>query len=1127
MNSTSLRQQANAVAIPERGAIPLVGHALRVPTDAFTQFAMAEARALGPIYRLRFLGRETLMVSGADLVAELCDETRFRKSVDDLMTVREFGGDGLFTALGHEPNWRKAHNILMPAFSFNALRAYHPTMVFAAKRLLAKWDSHAGGPVDVAGDMTQLTLDTIGLCGFGYDFDCFGRSEQHPFIATMLRVLAHAQKKTGYLPGLDFLYANAENRQRADITAMNELVDDIVRRRRTELALPQPSAAAEKSAQKSAQESAYESVFGWSGSEPGHEPASGSGPGSAYESTEGSAGPVGSEPEDLLSLMLHAKDKDTGEPLDDTNIRYQVITFLIAGHETTSGALSFALYYLLKHPEVLAAAQAETDTLWGDNPDPDPSYEDIGRLRYLRQVLNEALRLWPTAPAFSLEPLEDTHIGGRYPLLRGQTAVVLTPMLHRDPGWGDNPELFNPGRFTPEQMESRPAHLYKPFGNGERSCIGRQFALHEATLLLGLIVHRYRLLDHSDYQLKIKETLTLKPDRFSLTPVRRARTERRPAVTATTGPAFTTAPPLPTGLRAPGTTLTVLYGSNLGTCRSLAGELAERGTRYGFTTTVAKLDDAVGTLDPEQPVLIVAASYNGRPTDDAARFVDWLETTDAAELPAVPYAVLGVGDRNWPATYQRIPTLIDERLAAAGGNPLVPRAAVDVSGDVAAETDRWGDQVWAELLDCYGLPVEMDDTPPGTRYTIEVMAAAEGPLPGTEGMHPLLVTETAELCDMEHPLGRSKRFLRLRLPEGMTYRSGDHLLIRPTNPASLVHRTERLLGLDPDRMIQLTAPATRDLPLPLDQPMSVRALLTHFVELGQPATTRQIRALAALTPCPPERIGLEYLPEGSTATLPDLLERFASCRPTLPELLDVLAPMRVRYYSISSSPAQVPDTVDLMVAASPMPHRGGEGTWLGAGAAYLAGLGPGDVVDGRVTSCQESFRLPADPTIPVIVISAGTGLAPFRAAIADRALPTSASPPTSDTAPGAHPLDRAPLLCYFGCDHPDVDYLYRDELEAAERTGTVSLRPVHSQAPEEGMRFVQDRIAQDSAEVWALLQAGAHIRVCGDGRAMAPAVRDAFRSIHRDRTGATAEDTETWLTDLMKQDRYVEDVWTG
>ncbi|MEO3972555.1 cytochrome P450 [Streptomyces sp. CAU 1734] len=1054
--------------VPERGAIPVLGHALRVPDDAFTQFAMEEARALGPIYTLRFFGEESLMVSGEDLVAELCDETRFRKSIKGLEPVREFGGDGLFTALGHEPNWRKAHNILMPAFSFNALRAYHPTMLLAARRLLAAWDAGAGKPVDVAEDMTRLTLDTIGLCGFGHDFDCFGRSEPHPFISAMVRALDHAQRKAGFIPGLDFLHAGAEKRQRADIASMNSLVDDIVRRRRA---------------------------------------------------GAGESGPDAGEPEDLLGLMLHAVDKETGEPLDDTNIRYQVITFLIAGHETTSGALSFALHYLLKHPEVLAAAQAETDALWGDDPDPDPSYEDVGRLRYLRQVLNETLRLWPTAPAFGVEALEDTVIGGRYPISRGQGAVVITPMLHRQPGWGDNPELFDPGRFTPERIESRGPHLYKPFGSGERSCIGRQFALHEATLLLGLLVHRYRLIDHSGYQLKIKETLTLKPDGFTLTPVRRTVRDRAGAVRRTEPAAVRPADPGTAGLRAPGTTVTVLYGSNLGTCRTLAADLAEQGARLGFTTVPARLDDAVGTLAPDRPVLIVTASYNGRPTDDAGRFVDWLES--GGPPAGIPYAVLGVGDRNWSATYQRIPTLVDERMAAAGGEALAPRAAIDVSGDVAAETGRWSGLVWSGLLARYGVPAPAADAPEapaGPRHTVEDApdAPADPGLPDAgDGLLPLTVTETAELCDLAHPLGRSKRFLTLRLPEGTAYRTGDHLLVRPENPAEPVERTARILGLDPARTVVLRpAGPHRGGGFPVGRPLTVRTLLTRFTELTRPATAGQLTALAALSPCPPDRAALTALAgAGDGATVTDLLERFPSCRPSLAELLDVLTPMAPRYYSISSSPALAPGAVDLMVAAAPVPHRRGEGTFLGTGAAHLAGLAPGDTVYGRVTPCADPFRLPADPAVPVILVAAGTGLAPFRAAVADRA-----------AAPAA---GRAPLFLYFGCDHPDADYLHRAELEAAEERDAVSLRPVHSRAPRDGAQFVQDRILRESAELGPLLEAGAHIRVCGDGRAMAPAVRNAFRAVRAVHTGESPAETESWLDSLIAEGRYVEDVWAG
>ncbi|MGV9310647.1 cytochrome P450 [Streptomyces sp. NPDC003691] len=1077
MNPTALRPSDRAT-VPERTRLPLVGHALQVPTDTFIQYTMDEARELGPLYNLRFFNDDTWIVSGGDLVAELCDESRFRKSVLPLETVRDFAGDGLFTAYGHEPNWRKAHNILLPAFAFDALRSYHPVMTRVARRLLAKWDEAAGTPVDVAEDMTRLTLDTIGLCGFGYDFGTFDRTDQHPFIASMVRALDHAQRKTAFLPGLDFLYARAEKRQRADVAVMNELADDIVRSRR--------AAAAE-----------------------------GGATGATDGGPDGSGGPAGN---DLLALMLHAVDRDSGERLDDTNIRYQMLTFLIAGHETTSGALSFALYYLLKNPAVLAAARAETDALWGTDPDPDPGYEDVGRLRYVRQVLDESLRLWPTAPAFAVEPLADTVIGGRHPVRKGQPLMILTPMLHREPGWGANPELFDPARFSPEAVESRPGHLYKPFGNGERSCIGRRFALHEATLLLGLIVHRYQLLDHDGYELRVKETLTLKPDGFRLTPVRREPAERLAAAAA--APASVSRQPMaadsaPALLRAPGTTLKVLYGSNLGTSRSLAAELADRGTRSGFTTALAPLDEAVDTLDPAQPVLIVASSYNGRPTDDAVRFTDWL--ADGPEgLTGLPYAVLGAGDRNWAATYQRVPSLIDERLRAAGAEPLAERAAVDVSLDVTDAVGEWSDRVFGLLLERYGVPADEagESAPAGPRHTVtEVPSAADPGVPEDGGLVPMTVVAARELADLAHPLGRSKRFLALDLPEGTAYRTGDHLLVRLASPAALVERTAKLLGLDLERTVVLGAGGAGRTTLPVDRPMTVRTLLTHFTELNRPATARQAAALAAHAPCPPERAALAAHVPG-TETVPDLLERHASCRPDLAALLDVLEPAPTRYYSVSSSPAVAPRRADLMVSAHPVPHRDGTGTFLGAGAAYTAGLEPGDVVYGRISPCREAFRLPGDPSVPVIVVAAGTGLAPFRGMIADR---VAAFP-----APG-----RAPMLAYAGCDHPDVDFLHRTELKAAETAGAVSLRPAFSRAPEHGVRFVQHRLLRESDEVWSLLSAGAHVRVCGDGRAMAPAVREAMRTIHADHAGGGAKAAEEWLNGLMEEGRYVEDVWAG
>ncbi|MGN9761968.1 bifunctional cytochrome P450/NADPH--P450 reductase [Streptomyces sp. SD31] len=1062
--------------IPQRPALPLVGHAFDIPSGADgLLYVMKEAKELGPLFKLRIFGNEINFASGLDLVTELADESRFRKNVHpDLVILRGIGGDGLFTAFNDEPNWRKAHDILMPAFSLGAMRGYHATMLKVARELIGKWDQAAGTePVDVAGDMTRLTFDTIGLCGFGYDFESFSREEPHPFVTALSRALGFAQAKGESIPGTELFKWKQAEQFREDVAMMEGLVDDVIRQRRA----------------------------------------------SGDQSTD-----------DLLGRMLHTRDAVTGEPLDDVNIRYQAITFLIAGHETTSGALSFALYYLTKHPEVLARAQAEVDALWGDSDAPEPDYGDIGKLTYIRQVLNEGLRLWPTAPAYAVEPLEDTVIGGKYAVRKGESIQILIPQLHRDPAWGENVELFDPDRFLPEREEERPVHLFKPFGNGERACIGRQFALHEATLVLALLVHRYRLIDHTNYQLKIKQSLTLKPDEFTLNLARRTSGERRlPTATGVTAGNAPAVEDRPVVRRATGTALTLLHGSNLGTCAGIARDLAEDGDERGFTPSVAPLNDAVGKLSAgDGPVVIVAASYNGRPTDDAAEFVAWLEGLEPGALDGLKYAVLGVGDRNWAATYQRIPTLIDERLAAAGATSLLERGAADAAGDFAGTVDRWTGDLWTALLERYGAAAEAGEAEPeadqatGLYELQDATDSVIGGLAARHGVQPMEVLDAYELVDTEHELGRSKRFLKLRLPEGVTYRTGDHLAVLPSNPDALVQRVADRFGLDLDRTVRLRARRRSRNTLPVDRPLTVRRLLTDFVELQDAATQEQVAVLAEHTACPPEKRPLAELaaadPEAfreqvavTGHSVLDLLERYRACELPFEVFLELLPVLRPRHYSISSSAEASPGEVDLMVSLLAAPHRSGEGTFHGIGSHYLQTVHAGDTVQARVLPCSEAFRLPQDESVPVILVSAGTGLAPFRGAVLDR----------------HHTKSTGTLLCYFGCDHPDVDYLHRAEFEAAEAAGAVSMRPTFSCAPEDGARFVQDRVAKESDEVWAVLEAGGRVYICGDGRRMAPAVREAFMKIYRDRTGSGDDEASAWLSAMIESGRYVEDVWAG
>lgn len=444
--------------------VPFLGDVLGLRSDSSMQNAMGMAE-LGPICEFRFLGARYVVAIGAEAVIDLNDEIRFYKHVGpDIEALRIVGGDGLFTAYNDEPNWHKAHQLLMPAFSQAAMRRYHGVMFDVADELTDRWDrrAEAGDTVDVSADTTRVTLETIGRCAAGYSFKCFEGADfegadLHPFVAHMVSALLGADRlgvlRGTFLPA--FVYRRYERRVRKNAKYLHELADDIVSTRRA-----QPSAS--------------------------------------YD--------------DLLQIMLESD-------LDAANVRYQLINFLIAGHETTSGALSFALYFLSRHPDVVARARAEIDEVWDE--DQRPEFEKIAKLRYVRRVLDESLRLQPTVPAYYRAARRDTVLAGIHPMRAGDWALALTSTLHRDPRWGPDPDAFDPDRFTPEQLRARPGGLYKPFGTGERACIGRQFALHEAVLMLAVLIRRYDLVADPQYRLQVQERLTMMPSGFRLTLQRR------------------------------------------------------------------------------------------------------------------------------------------------------------------------------------------------------------------------------------------------------------------------------------------------------------------------------------------------------------------------------------------------------------------------------------------------------------------------------------------------------------------------------------------------------------------------------------------------------------------------------
>ncbi|MED4648709.1 bifunctional P-450/NADPH--P450 reductase [Bacillus inaquosorum] len=1054
--------------IPQPKTFGPLGNLPLIDKDKPTLSLIKLAEEQGPIFQIHTPAGTTIVVSGHELVKEVCDEERFDKSIEGaLEKVRAFSGDGLFTSWTHEPNWRKAHNILMPTFSQRAMKDYHEKMVDIAVQLIQKWARlNPNEAVDVPGDMTRLTLDTIGLCGFNYRFNSYYRERPHPFISSMVRALDEAMHQMQRLDFQDKLMVRTKRQFHHDIQTMFSLVDSIIAERRSN----------------------------------------------------------GDQDEkDLLARMLNVEDPETGDKLDDENIRFQIITFLIAGHETTSGLLSFAIYYLLKHPDKLKKAYEEVDRVLTDAA---PTYKRVLELKYIRMILNESLRLWPTAPAFSLYPKEDTVIGGKYPITTKDRISVLIPQLHRDrDAWGADAEEFRPERF--EHQDQVLHHAYKPFGNGQRACIGMQFALHEATLVLGMVLKYFTLIDHENYELDIKQTLTLKPGDFRI----RVQTRNQEAIHADVPAAEKAAPDEQKektetkGASVIGLNnrpLLVLYGSDTGTAEGVARELADTASLHGVRTEVAPLNDQIGKLPQEGAVVIVTSSYNGKPPSNAGQFVQWIQEIKPGELEGVHYAVFGCGDHNWASTYQYVPRFIDEQLAEKGATRFSKRGEGDVSGDFEGQLDEWKKSMWADAIKAFGL--ELNENADKERSTLSlqfVRGLGESPLARSYEAAHASIAENRELQSADSD--RSTRHIEIALPPDVEYREGDHLGVLPRNSQTNVSRILHRFGLKGTDQVTLSASGRSAGHLPLGRPVSLQDLLSYSVEVQEAATRAQIRELAAFTVCPPHKRELEDLTaEGvyqeqilkKRISMLDLLEKYEACDMPFERFLELLRPLKPRYYSISSSSRVNPEQASITVGVVRGPAWSGLGEYRGVASNYLAERKTGDDVVMFVRTPESRFQLPEDPETPIIMVGPGTGVAPFRGFLQARAA----------LKREGKKLGEAHL--YFGCRN-DRDFIYRDELEQFEKDGIVTVHTAFSR--KEGMpkTYVQHLMSDHAETLISILDRGGRLYVCGDGSKMAPDVEAALQKAYQSVHGTSEQEAQNWLKHLQDTGIYAKDVWSG
>ncbi|CAI4214184.1 unnamed protein product [Parascedosporium putredinis] len=1051
------------VPIPEPQGLPLLGHVRSInpdfplgsmpnPPRLFHYHPADHAHRKGEIYRLNFAGSTTVVVSTHELVNETCDEKRFQKTISKtLQQVRNGVHDGLFTAHNNSEEWAIAHRILMPAFGPLSIRNMYPEMHDVAAQLAMKWARHGpSAPIHVTDDFTRLTLDTIALCSMDFRFNSFYSPQLHPFVEAMGDFLKECGARAQRLPLLPagLLHRARDQKYERDIEVLRSTAQSVLDARR-----------AERSS---------------------------------------------NDRKDLLSAMLRGVDPKTGRRMSDDSIMDNLITFLIAGHETTSGTLSFAFYQLLRHPDAYAKAQQEVGSVVGTGP---IHVDHLSRLPFLNAVLRETLRVNAPIPMFAVEAKEDTLLLGKYPVKKGEPIVNLLARAHVDPAvFGEDADEFKPERMLDanfDRLNNEFPNCWKPFGNGARGCIGRPFAWQEALLVMAMLLQNFNFVLDPKYTLGIKQTLTIKPADMHFRAILRDGLTPPPSSTGCPAKASNGQHANggePAAATTTGIPMTILYGSNSGTCEALAQRVAADASTHGFRVDKLDcLDSANGKLPATNP-----SSSSPPPTRASPRQRRPLSASPPP-LEGVTYAVFGCGHRDWTQTFHRVPKLVDCTLADRGADRLVDIGLSDVSAAATfSDFETWeDDKLWPALKERF--KPEADGRPGSSAGSATTALKVQVLNPRTSALRQdvkeAVVVEARTLTSGS----QEKRHIEIKLPEGMTYSAGDYLAVLPSNPEQTVRRVMRRFKLQWDAQILIESEIHTSLPVNTAQ-KNVLVLADAAVD---DKTKAELTRLA--------NDGFDKEVTGKRCSVLDLLERFPTVELDVGTFLSMMPPIRVRQYSISSSPLWKPDHVTItysVVHALPLRPRLLLWRRLLLPRLPLRRRPPRRIRTPLRRTLQPPRRSGADAHRMRLRRHGPRPLS--------RLCPRASrhDPQRAPTRP-RHALLRLPI--------PETDDLYREEFDEWERLGAVEVRRAYSQAgagAEAG--HVQDRLWADRYDVIPLWVEGAKVYMCG-ARKVSDAVRDVWVKVREEylrKEGKTEGEDEarTWFEGLRNV-RYVMDVF--
>ncbi len=440
---------------PGPKGLPFVGSVLPAWRDPLGLFLGARAR-YGDVVRFKFGPFDYYLVNDPNVIKHvLVDNPKAYTKSRNYLGLKVVLGEGLLISEGD--HWRRQRKLAQPAFHRDKLAGFANQMSMATRDMLTRWTREDGerkgaDAFCIHAEMMRLTFRIVGLTLFSSDVDGDAKEVGHALEVAMRWANEYAESFVRVPP---WVPTPANLRFKRAKRTLDDVVFRIIGERRD------------------------------------------------------SARRTGEFGNDLLGMLMAATEDGggAGSGMDDRQLRDEIITMILAGHETTANLLSWTFHLLSKHPEVERRVRDEARRVLGDR---EPVLEDMKALEYTRMVLEEALRLYPPAWVFERQAVTADVLGG-HPIEAGAIVGLSPYVLHRHPDHWENPEGFDPERFRPERSEKRARYAYLPFGGGPRTCVGNHFAMMEAQILLSMIVREHRLELDSSHPVVLDPVITLRP----------------------------------------------------------------------------------------------------------------------------------------------------------------------------------------------------------------------------------------------------------------------------------------------------------------------------------------------------------------------------------------------------------------------------------------------------------------------------------------------------------------------------------------------------------------------------------------------------------------------------------------